>query len=926
MSPPERFNPFPGLRSFEPDEDHLFFGREAQTDELLRRLRTTRFLAVVGTSGSGKSSLVRSGLIPALYGGAMSGAGSAWRVAILRPGGNPIGNLADALATPGALGDAPVRPDRSFLEANLRASRLGLVESVREAGLPRGDRLLILADQFEELFRFRQSGHEARDEALAFVRLLLEAARHEAVPVYVALTTRSEYIGHCMEFPDLPEAINDGLYLVPRMTREQLRSAITGPVAVGGGQIALRLVHRLLNDVGDNPDQLPVLQHALMRTWDWWISNHAKGEPLDLRHYEAVGTLRGALSLHADEAFGELDTRGKAIAETMFKALTDLGPGGQGVRRPAALREVCALAGAEDADVVAVVERFRQPRRSFLTPPAGTALNAASILDLSHESLMRVWDKLRGWVKEEARAGREYRDLAGDADRYAREKADLLRGLDLQVALAWRERVRPNPVWALRYDPAFLWATSFLDESEAAQQQAMAEQDRQRQTRQRLVWSLVAVCVLAAFVFLGLWQNARAHRLKAERAWDEAVVQKRAADSARLEAEVRKTEAERARLDAENRKTEAEQARQTAEERKADADAARLEALAQKSSADAARLEAEGRKSEAERARLDAENRKTEAELARKTAEERKVEAEQARLEAESSQGQAVEQKAKAERLKSLAEARALAVRSLRLQEDQKKLTLAALLAVQAYRVHRENRDGYEDESKGYADETDFYRALHSVWKRLPAQATPPAGGRGAKKTSDAGPSAEFRPQDLELKVPVRGVSFGGAGKTLVVGSEDGFVSSYPLPRGEKKDVRVLRQFKSGVRSLALGPSREVFAAGSLGGSLVAWKGPATSLDVTPGPVTALAFQRKGPLLAAGKADGGVELWDWMKGKARHQPTLKAAGFAVASLALSDRDALAAAGKSGILYWKDLQTADPIQLHPGPDVWALDLR
>jgi energy-coupling factor transporter ATP-binding protein EcfA2 len=317
MSSPESSNPFPGLRSFEPDEDHLFFGREAQIDELLRRLRKERFLALVGTSGSGKSSLIRAGLIPALFGGAMSGGGSAWRVAIVRPGGNPLGNLAEALAAPDALGSTPGHPDRYFLEAVLRTSRLGLVESVCEARLPAGDRVLVLADQFEELIRFRQRNDQARDEALAFVRLLLEAVQNEAVPVYVALTLRAEYIGYCMEFPGLPEAINAGLYLVPRLTRDQLREAVTGPVAVGGGRIALRLVHRVLNDVGDDArrlndvgDDLPILQHALMRTWDQWDGDHAGGEPLDLRHYEAVGTMAQALSLHTDEAYGELDSPG----------------------------------------------------------------------------------------------------------------------------------------------------------------------------------------------------------------------------------------------------------------------------------------------------------------------------------------------------------------------------------------------------------------------------------------------------------------------------------------------------------------------------------------------------------------------------------------------------------------------------------------
>ncbi|MGA2648705.1 MAG: ATP-binding protein, partial [Candidatus Sulfotelmatobacter sp.] len=274
MQIPALFNPFPGLRPFEPDEDHLFFGREKEIDELLRRLRSGRFLSVVGTSGSGKSSLVRSGLIPALQSGFMVKAGSSWRVAVVRPGTDPIGNLARSLNTSDVLGTSGDLSNGSqiLVEVTLRRSTVGLVEALRQAQIPRDDNLLVVVDQFEELFRFRHGcqNQNLKDEAVAFVKLLLEATQQDKLPIYVVLTMRSDFIGDCMEYPGLPEAVNAGMYLVPRMTRQELRSAITGPVAVGGGQIASRLVLRLLNDIGDNQDQLPVLQHALMRTWDYW--------------------------------------------------------------------------------------------------------------------------------------------------------------------------------------------------------------------------------------------------------------------------------------------------------------------------------------------------------------------------------------------------------------------------------------------------------------------------------------------------------------------------------------------------------------------------------------------------------------------------------------------------------------------------------
>src|SRR5687767_14700560 len=156
LTPPP--NPFPGLRPFEPDEDHLFFGREKEIDDLLRRLRFNRFLAVTGTSGCGKSSLVRSGLLPSLESGLMLQAGSSWRMAIMRPGEDPLGHLADALDEPAVLGDREAETDstnRVMLEATLRRGTRGLIQAVRQAHLPDQDNVLVLVDQFEELFRFR---------------------------------------------------------------------------------------------------------------------------------------------------------------------------------------------------------------------------------------------------------------------------------------------------------------------------------------------------------------------------------------------------------------------------------------------------------------------------------------------------------------------------------------------------------------------------------------------------------------------------------------------------------------------------------------------------------------------------------------------------------------------------------------------------
>ena len=376
-----------------------------------------------------------------------------------------------------------------------------------------GGNLLIVADQFEEIFRFPQesTARHSKDEAAAFVKLLLEAAHQSDYPIYVVLTMRSDYLGDCARFGGLPEAINEGLYLVPRMTRDQQREAITGPVAVGRGEIAPRLVNRLLNDVGDNPDQLPILQHALMRTWDFWAANHSDTEPIDLRHYEAIGGMSKAMSLQANEAYDELsDERGRFIAEKIFKALTDFGSDSRGIRRPRKLATLSEIVGTgSEEEVKAVIEVFREPSRSFLMPPAPAPLEPEKMIDISHESLMRVWERLRNWAEEEANSARSYQRLADAAAREKAGKAGLWRDPDLQLALDWQEEQAPTPAWANLYGGDFESVTAFLEKSRSERDHKRAEANFER------LWSWIRffIILLIAGILLRSYMQGDFHQL-----------------------------------------------------------------------------------------------------------------------------------------------------------------------------------------------------------------------------------------------------------------------------------------------------------------------------------------------------------------------------------------------------------------------------
>ena len=261
-------HPYPGLRPFKREESDIFFGREQHVDQLLEKLAQHHFLAVVGTSGCGKSSLVKAGMLPALDAGFLARAGAHWYVVDMRPGHRPIWALAESLLDSQAFGAARGTEPESLalLNATLRRGPLGLIEALCETPLPERANLLVLVDQFEEIFRYRRDIDS--QEADAFVALLVASARHRKVDLYIALTMRSDFLGDCAVFLDLPETINESQFLAPRMTRDQRAAAITEPARVFGGDVEPGLVNRMLNDMGADPDQLPLMQHALMRMWD----------------------------------------------------------------------------------------------------------------------------------------------------------------------------------------------------------------------------------------------------------------------------------------------------------------------------------------------------------------------------------------------------------------------------------------------------------------------------------------------------------------------------------------------------------------------------------------------------------------------------------------------------------------------------------
>lgn len=679
-------NPFPGLRPFTVEESHLFFGREGQCEIVLEYLATNRFAAVTGASGSGKSSMIYCGLIPVLYGGFIAEAGSKWKIITTHPGNSPVENLAEAVALSekGDKTQNEIKINKQIIYTILRRSSFGLVNAVKQIKISPGENILLILDQFEELFRFKESRKDitAVNETEAYIKLLVNAIKQKDQPIYVVLTMRSDFIGECSQFQELTKLINDSNYLIPQMTRDNFKDAITGPLAVGGAKIDPQLLQQMLNAIEDKNDQLPVLQHAMMRTWEFWIGNNEIGVPLRLRDYEAAGKIENALSMHANEAYEELTDEGKSICKVLFKCLTEKGADNKGTRHPATVKHIAEIAQVTDDNTIEVVNKFRAKGRSFLTPVEGTPIDSDTVIDISHESLMRIWDKLKAWVEEEYSSVQMYLRLAEAASLYQIGKTGLWRPPDLHLALNWRKTQKPTLAWAKKYNPAFEKVMVFLDASEKKylqEEQTKVRLQRMELNRTRR-FAITMLMAAVAFLFISVWGFQQR---------SDAIKQAKEAEMNRAEAEFRKQESDSLRMVAEGRMEIAE-----------------IQAYVMGMTADSAesqRIIAELETELAERRRQAALQQAEDAARRSQQYQQEKEVAQQTAQEAEEQKTQAELDKVLEMQKRMLSTAQAMANRVFQVDDPD----LKGLLSYQAYLFNRDY--------KGQTDPSDIYNAMYEA-------------------------------------------------------------------------------------------------------------------------------------------------------------------------------------------------------------------
>jgi energy-coupling factor transporter ATP-binding protein EcfA2 len=516
--------PYTGLRSFTEEESLYFKGRDEQIDQITSLLEKNKFLMLTGASGEGKSSLIYAGLIPNARAGFFKAQYSNWVVADFRPERSPVKNMAEAISDKFVINPATAETElrRGYSSLiDLYTSSKFYVDKNGEEWQQASDEekvnmqrssanLLLIADQFEEFFTNPENYYNEvpSQDSQVVVNLLQETARialEKNIPVYVVCTMRSDYIGQCSAFRGLPDYIGFSQFFVPRLKRKDLKQVILEPADLSGNRISQRLVERLLYDLSEGVDQLPILQHALKQIWR---AADDGSEEMDLIHYAKVGGmpanelsgedqqtflswykelpefqrsyyketgLNRVIEIHADLLYenawnyysekypDQPITKDQAsrIIRTAFSCLTKI-DNSRAVRNRMSLQEITDIIhsrGISTRIVGNVLKTFREEGNSFVRPfctddPDSCELPDDAVLDITHESLIRNWSRMRDWANREFEFYSIYQDFRKQLDRWknsGKSSNFLLPIGPLSFFENWYANCRPNPSWIRRY-------------------------------------------------------------------------------------------------------------------------------------------------------------------------------------------------------------------------------------------------------------------------------------------------------------------------------------------------------------------------------------------------------------------------------------------------------------------------------------------
>ena len=670
--------PYPGLRPFTEEESIFFKGRDLHIRQIAKLLETNKMAFITGASGDGKSSMVYAGVIPYIRAGFFKSLFNSWLIVDFKPQRNPLESLTKAVAEEFDIEYNHFADEFELGFSSLidlyKSSGYYITDQPDAAN--RGKNLLIIADQFEEFFTYSENFNHGKpsDESYTALNLLLETIRisiTEKLPVYVIFTMRSDFISQCTVFKHLPEFIAYSQFFVPQLKREEISQVIEEPAILAGGSVSSRLTEVIINNLTTGFDQLPVLQHALNLLWR--MADNGK-QQLDLIHlakiagiskdvlsdneqkefdawyatlpeyerkYFAKPDLDNVLNTHAGTLYESAyhnflqntnwaeknitADESKMIIETAFKSLTKI-DNNRLVRNRCTLHEITGIINKphiSEATVCGVLNIFRNEGNTLLRPFVVKGvleteyLSGDTVLDVTHEALIRNWKLLSQWDAEEQANLNEYNEFNTSVQRWlnnGRTPEFLLPSGNYAVFSQWYNKCRPNKYWILKHDTSqrseidkLRTATSRMEKLETFMEQSHKAIVAKEKSRKRII--AITICGLLIFI-LGL-------ALFSFWAMDEKKNAEQQTEIAQKNAEL----ADEQRQIADNQRQIALEAQQTANQQRDSVQIMYQRARAAKLESDRARRIAEEAQKIAERERLNAENSSIIAENQRDTAE-----------------------------------------------------------------------------------------------------------------------------------------------------------------------------------------------------------------------------------------------------------------------------------------------------------------
>ena len=461
-------NPYRGLELFDVNDAPLFFGRQELTGRLLDALKRdpsgkeSRFLAIVGASGSGKSSVARAGLLAALKVGKLEGS-QTWPQAICLPGSDPFFNLANAMK------GVAQESDRVLVFGHLKERRDGVKSLDQATNLvlgepPRAERLVLLVDQFEEVFTLCENEADRRD----FIAMLLHASKASRGRTIVVLTLRADFYHRCAAHADLAAMLSNHQILFGPMTDSELREAIVSPAQRAGLVPDPGLVQILVDYVVGRVGALPALQFTLQQVWQ-----HREANRLTIGAYNKIGKIEGALGRKADEIYNAFSPEEKDLCRRVFLRLVQPGEGSEDTRRRASLSELVTDDGAQSQAIQAVIAKLTDPNSRLLTTERQQSASGQGTIEVAHEALIRGWPEFRKWIDADRAGIRTHLRLTEAAKEWTEADTDSKK----QEALLTGGRLLVASEWAVKHpDELSVLEKNFLSASEEHERQTKADE------------------------------------------------------------------------------------------------------------------------------------------------------------------------------------------------------------------------------------------------------------------------------------------------------------------------------------------------------------------------------------------------------------------------------------------------------------------